>query len=205
VRKIASRPPILLLMLLLAATACNLLTRPDPGGTHLPPPVSTAPATTAHFEGATITTYPISGQTAAELRAQMDLYGPTVDGYKGDAAATWYISWNWPGYGTETCDLSQASTSLATTVILPEWKGATGASAKLRQQWSTYLDHLAAHEQGHLDLVAKYYPQVRPAILGATCASAEAAAQTILEQLRAADRTYDTETMHGAAQGAVFP
>lgn len=207
-----------LILLFLPVLACRLLTTPPPAtlppivetpsrisstATHNPPTPAASPEIT--FSTASVTYYEITGQSAEDLRAQMDLYGPTADGYKGDAAANWYITWDWPGYGTTHCDLSQATTTLEVIVTLPQWEIPADASPELKEHWQTYLNHLYQHEQGHVDLYYQYYPQVKEAIRDATCSQADAAAQAVLETIRAADRAYDSQTGHGQTQGAVFP
>jgi predicted secreted Zn-dependent protease len=65
------------------------------------------------ISGATVVYYEITGATEAELRAQLDALGPAgYDGFKGDATTEWFIHWDWPGYGSSSCDLSAAATSL---------------------------------------------------------------------------------------------
>jgi predicted secreted Zn-dependent protease len=150
--------------------------------------------------------YDIEGATEEELRAQLDQLGPVdSSGYKGDALAEWFISWNWPGYGTDNCDLSQAEVSYTVKVIFPHWTPPEDASNNLVIKWFNYTYNLAKHEQGHVDYVVTNYQIVGEAIKGATCETADAAAEAALEPLRAFDLEYDRQTGHGQTQGARFP
>lgn len=159
-----------------------------------------------NIPNATIQYYDISGSTEGELRAEMDAQGPVgYDGYKGDATTKWFIDWNWPGYGTNSCDLIQATVSDQITVILPHWKPPANAPPALIAEWANYTRALAEHERGHVDFVVASIPSVLTAIKRATCATADAAAQAALEPIRQHDIDYDAATNHGATQGARFP
>jgi predicted secreted Zn-dependent protease len=164
--------------------------------------------TQVSIEHAQILYYDISGSTASELRASMDSLRPK-DPYDGnrpvDAYTGWYISWNWPGYGTENCDLSAAVVTYQINVTLPRWQAPAGASPELIVTWERYIQNLSVHEKGHVNNVVSNYPGILTVIQNATCSTAETAAQKALESLREFDVNYDRETNHGATQGAVFP
>lgn len=151
--------------------------------------------------------YEVSGTTAAELRTQLNQQSPvdSLDGLHYDARTDWYVSWTWPGYGGSDCDLSKASVSYDIKVTAPHWKPATDADQKLIEQWNRYLGNLALHEQGHVDNVVNNYSRVLDVIQSATCATADQAAQDMLNIFRSADIEYDTKTRHGETQGARFP
>lgn len=155
---------------------------------------------------AEIVYYDIEGVTEEELRAQLDELGPVdSSGYKGDALVEWFISRDWPGYGTDNCDLSQAQVSYTVEVIFPRWKPPEDAPNNLVIKWFNYTYRLAKHEKGHVDNLMENYQIVLEAIKGATCETADAAAEDALELLRAFDLEYDRQTGHGATQGARFP
>lgn len=156
--------------------------------------------------GADVIYYDIRGATESELRAQLDALGPVgYDGFKGDATTEWFIHWNWPGYGSSSCDLSATTTSLDMKVILPRWSPPHDASPELVSKWTNYVQMLILHEKGHVDYVIENFQSVQAAIQGATCDSADAAGTVMLEKLRQHDVDYDAVTLHGATQGAVFP
>jgi predicted secreted Zn-dependent protease len=155
---------------------------------------------------ATIVYYDIAGSTAEGLRSQMDAFGPVgYDGYKGDATTLWSIRWNWPGFGQEVCDLQQAVVSYTIDVILPRWQPPDGVKPALLDQWGAYISALVDHEKGHVDYVVDQIPRIVAAIQHATCRTADAAADGILQDIREHDVQYDAETDHGKSQGAQFP
>lgn len=194
-------------ILLLVSLACSLL----PRAAH--PPVIEMDATPlpddfglVDIPGTTITYYEIDGDSEDVLRDQLNHLAPVgLDGYPGDAVTNWYIRWNWPGYGTADCDLSQATASYEIEVVFPRWTPPQDASPELVAKWNAYVHALAEHEQGHVDYVVVHYLDVLEAIQGAGCLTADGAAQAALEPIRQHDRDYDAETDHGATQGARFP
>jgi predicted secreted Zn-dependent protease len=183
-----------------------------PGNTPTPGSVvasaTAVPTVQVSIEHAQIIYYDVTGSTADQIRASMDRLRPK-DPYDGnrpvDAYTDWYISWTWPGYGTEDCDLSAATVSFRINVTLPRWKAPADASPELLGKWERYMQSLTSHEKGHVDNIVSQSPSVLTAIQNATCSTAEAAAQEALKPLREFDSNYDRETEHGATQGATFP
>jgi predicted secreted Zn-dependent protease len=160
----------------------------------------------ADIPNATVNYYDISGATADEMRTHLNALRPTAyDGSKGDAVTSWHIQWNWPGYGTSSCDLSGATVGYDIKVAFPHWVQPANPDPGLVVRWTTYTRNLATHEEGHVDYVVDNYQSVAAAIKGATCATADAAARAALDPIRQHDRDYDADTDHGATQGATFP
>jgi predicted secreted Zn-dependent protease len=155
---------------------------------------------------ATMVYYDISGSTAAELRSQMNALGPIgFDKFRGDATTNWTIQWNWPGYGSSTCSLDEATVTYDVQVTFPRWTPPKNASPDLVSRWKNYTHLLAKHEQGHVDNFVDHYQSVTDAIKAATCETADAAGEAALAPLRKFDVDYDATTHHGATQGATFP
>ncbi len=208
-----------LVVLALASLACNAILRPFQTGTipsgitpaeTVPFPDTPTPAPTAIYEAqidsAVVVYYDIYGSSEEDLLAGMQANSLVDDsGYAGFALTSWYVSWNWPGYGTENCDLSKAYTGLDITITMPRWRAPADANPQLVEKWNRFISALAFHEQQHVENVYTYYPLVLPAIQNATCLSADQAAQDVLNQLRQADFAYDQETGHGLTEGATFP
>jgi predicted secreted Zn-dependent protease len=170
-------------------------------------PPGSAPGTVAGVvANAAMQYYDITGTTATELRASINASGPVdSSGQHNDALTMWNIDWTWPLNPDSSCILSNATITTTITVTFPRWSPAPGASATLVQQWNTYQAALVTHESGHVSFVVATAPDVLAAIKGATCATAEAAAQAAVARIRQHDVDYDAETSHGATQGARFP
>jgi predicted secreted Zn-dependent protease len=185
-----------------AASAATLASAGGAAATASPAPDSED----VDIPNATVNYYDISGATAFEMRAQLNALQPTAyDGSKGDAVTTWYIQWNWPGYGTSSCDLAAATVSYDIKVEFPHWVQPSNPDPALVAHWTTYTHNLATHEEGHVDFVVDNYQSVTAAIKGATCTTADVAARAALDPLRQHDLDYDDDTDHGATQGATFP
>ncbi|MFT3890686.1 MAG: DUF922 domain-containing protein [Anaerolineales bacterium] len=191
-------PALLLILLILA---CNGL---SPNlGTVTPVPTSIS---TVDIPYAKMIYYDINGSTETELREQMNSLAPTgPDGYRGDALTSWYIRWTWDGYGSEDCDLRSASATYDIKVTMPRWDAPQDVSPALIEKWNAYILALAAHEKVHVDNVIANLPVVINTIRRASCSTAEASAQGILDGIRLNDTNYDVTTDHGATQGARFP
>ncbi len=153
------------------------------------------------FPHATLQLYDISGSTESEMRVQLDAYGP--GGH--DAYTRWSVRWDWPGRGTAQCRLQAAEVSYEITVTFPRWTPTAEATPELVAKWNGYLYALALHENGHVNNVVSRFPAVATAIKRGGCLSAEAAAQTVLQEMRQFDNQYDLDTGHGRTQGARFP
>jgi predicted secreted Zn-dependent protease len=150
--------------------------------------------------------YDITGTTAGELRSSINGQGPVDSaGRRNDALTMWNIDWTWPLNPDSSCILSGATISTTITVTFPRWQPPAGTSAGLVQQWNTYEEALVTHEGGHVAFILATAPEVLAGIKGATCATAEAAAQAVVGRIRQHDIDYDAETNHGFTQGAHFP
>ena len=148
--------------------------------------------------------YDVTGSTATAVRAQMYQLGPVDHGQHEDAYTAWYINWRWPP-GPGGCDLADVTVSDTITVTFPRWTPPAAASQALVADWVRYTHALATHEEGHVDFVVATLPAVKQAIESATCATADAAGNAVLDRIRQHDLAYDAATDHGATQGARFP
>jgi predicted secreted Zn-dependent protease len=210
--------PILLCSMAIAS--CSHLSKSDRPISHSNPPVqspaiqsqpttkpptqpipSNSPPTPISIPHAKMTYYEISGNTARQLRSQINTKRPKSH----DAQTQWSIRWSWPGYGSKTCDLNTANVSYTIEVIMPRWKPPQGASPQLVTRWNDYIRALTLHERGHVDNVIENLPHVKKAIASATCETAESEAKARLDRIKQNDLDYDRVTNHGETQGARFP
>lgn len=210
---------LVLVILALASLACNAILRPPqptkesivPATEQATQPVLEAPvrqqvAQIAPIVGAQVVYYDIYGSTEQELLAGMQANALQDDtGYSAFALTSWYISWGWPGYGTDNCDLLAATTELDITITMPRWIPPDNPDPRLVETWNRFFNALAYHEQTHVNNATGIYPEVLPAIQNATCLTADQAAHDVLNKLRQADFSYDQETGHGLTEGAHFP
>ena len=197
---------ILALLLLLPTAAC--VTVPKPRAAVLLPPSVWPSDTMIHW-------YDVEGDTEAELRAQLDARGPEdTEGQRHDAYTAWHVTWKFPfSQSEEGCSTGPVTTAVHINVTLPRWRGPVDERDPLTRRWRRYLDALKEHESGHRETgfrAATDITETLPALPPKpTCEQAEeaanAAAREVLKRYRAGDIAYDSETRHGATQGAVFP
>jgi predicted secreted Zn-dependent protease len=166
---------------------------------------SLPPRQTPILAAASIRYYEVQGTTAAELRKELTAKGPKEGGRGFDAYTKWYFRWSWPGYGRAACDLSAAVVHADIEVTFPRWPGSAAAEPPLRDRWLRYIDALASHENGHVELSANHRDTILEAIRSSTCENADDAARKAVQSLNALSMEYDLKTRHGRRQGATFP
>ena len=163
----------------------------------------------------TVRKYRINGQTAQELRLEMNRKGPAgAGGRRFDAHTAWWVDWNYRWWENPAeCRLTAVTTRVRVSFTLPQWDQYDRGSPELQQRWDRYFEALYAHEKGHRDFGLRAARDIEQVIWGigrrGTCAQLEkdanAAAQATLDHYILLEKQYDIETEHGAASGAVFP
>ncbi len=158
--------------------------------------------------------YDIQGQSAEQLRAQMNALRPMEQGGKFDADTQWEVKWRFDyREKNQTCELTRSQVSVDITYHLPRWTNEDQADSPLQSRWENYMKHLRLHESGHAQNGEKAAAEIADMLKNfapfSTCAEleemADERAQQIIAEHNAWDREYDRETHHGKTQGAVFP
>lgn len=166
-----------------------------------------------HIPGLVVVYYDVRGDTAAKLRAELDVSGPmNSKGQRSDSLTRWSLEWHWP-----TTDGSpvfeETEVQLRLSVAFPRWLlPEEGADPKLLERWRKFSLGMARHELGHIEQVLSAYPGLRDEIIQAakekpklSAEEANALARKYVEKMQAADDRYDERTGRGKAQGATFP
>lgn len=111
--------------------------------------------------------YQIVGNTAQDLRREMDQKGPGgKNGKSFDAYTAWYVNWNYRWWESrDTCRITSVSTKLSVTFTLPAWQNYASADARLQQQWDRYYNALYEHEKGHRGFGIQAAREIERAIL----------------------------------------
>lgn len=160
--------------------------------------------------------YPITGISASELRSQMSQRGP-IDQHEGrryDAHTEWVVRWSYRyTQARNLCRVRSATTKVAVTFTMPQWKAPFNAERSLIADWNAYLASLQLHEEGHkrngVDAGQDVVQALNQLPAYPSCKALEGAiqstAQTIIKQYNQKDLAYDRTTRHGYTQGAVFP
>ena len=161
-----------------------------------------------------IETYDVSGDTAQELRRDLNRRGPLSHGKRYDARTDWHVKWRFDfERGQDGCRVVRPRVDLDVVIILPRWRQAAGAERQLVERWEAYLEALGAHEDGHRDVGQSAADEIRETLeelrAARDCSKAEQRANglghEIIERHNRRDERYDEQTRHGATQGARFP
>lgn len=157
----------------------------------------------------TNTRYPVTGNTPAELHAQMDIQGPVVEGRHYNASTEYFVRWNMEYRQDEQgCKPTGANITLFITQMLPEWQNYATASLEGKQNWDVYIDRLKQHEAGHVDHGIQAANEVEAMFASlptmASCTLLERAAKgktdAIVDRYKSIDVAYDGSTSHGMTQ-----
>ena len=165
--------------------------------------------------GAEIVYYDIVGDSAKELRHQIDTNGPLgEDGMRVDGHTDWHVAWTYqyaPAPGS--CKFTELGITLTATIILPRWTAGDETSSALVKKWQSYIAALRVHEDGHYSHGIRAAEEIKS--LGQSLGTSDDCstmakrfddqAASILEKYRVADVAYDADTKHGRTQGATFP
>jgi len=159
--------------------------------------------------------YSVRGDTAQELRQQLDTHGVAeADGKRYDAITHWDVTWH---LHYKTCEGGCAIESVGTTVhvvmTLPRWEDFSNGPWALQDEWNRYMRALLEHETGHQEHAVMAAREIEQAISRLDpCGTpreietqAHGLASEILEKYVVIEREYDARTSHGLAQGATFP
>jgi predicted secreted Zn-dependent protease len=160
-------------------------------------------------------TYAVSGDSASELRADLDRKRPpSPDGRRFDANVLWSLTWSFHfDPQPRACGLTGATVDLQMLVRLPVLSPDAVLPQAVRERWDDFVLLLETHEAGHVDTYTEgaralqgAFTAVEPAAtcdeLRATLADMGASA---IDAIRATDIEYDRQTGHGRTQGATFP
>ena len=159
--------------------------------------------------------YEVVADTAAGLRQEMTRLGPRgADGTPYDGYAKWHLKWRY-GYDKDTgwCGPTEPRVSVTLSYTMPRAEPTEAWTPQLSRRWTSYLDALWEHEQGHGDIAVDHAETLVTAMgasAGAeTCGDLDtvlnAMGKDALSELREAQQAYDAETDHGRNDGAVFP
>ena len=174
--------------------------------------VSGAPAPAAVGERTEY--YEITGSSARELRKAIDRLRPTdAKGERFDAHTKWDVRWRYQlTLGERSCALREFGTSVQILITLPNWARRPAGSA-LAARWERYSEALSEHEREHVAIGVRAASAIQERVsaleAAPTCQlleqSIKTKAESILDEFRAEEATYDRRTRHGATQGALFP
>jgi predicted secreted Zn-dependent protease len=159
--------------------------------------------------------YKVNGYTPDQVRTQINQCRPTVGATSPyDAGVYWWINYSYL-YDTDSngkCYLRNVAVGLHINSYLPEWQPSAYDISGLSAKWQNYIASLKTHEQGHKDLDIQYAEQILNGLKNLPHSSCSTIVKTAnkfaddkIAALKAANSSYDSQTNHGATQGATFP
>jgi predicted secreted Zn-dependent protease len=169
----------------------------------------------AHADDAEIVYYDVVGNSAAELRDQMNSKGPIGEGGKRhDGHTDWKVTWSYRyAPAVDGCRFTEFETTVSAIMTLPRWAAGDNASTALLKKWQSYIASLRVHEDGHYSHGVEAADEIKSLGLSfnppdgcsifAKAFNDKAAA--IIDKYKAADAAYDADTKHGRTQGVIFP
>ena len=159
--------------------------------------------------------YEITGSVEKELREQMTRKNIAwSDGKKYDSVTSWHVEWGYEHHRSmQSCSAEAFQASVEITIRYPRWVPADDAAQELVQKWDGYLASLVLHEEGHRDMVVEAIEDITRSVArmpaAPTCAELDRLVRSLcherMAKLNDEAKSYDVATLHGSAQGAVFP
>jgi len=161
--------------------------------------------------------YQIYGNTANQLEKQIAQCAPATDG-SGSAEFTaetsYRLAWQYGAInlGNNQCKLSDVKVGLHVGMMLPVWQPTQFATSGLSGQWNTFMANLTTHEKGHVALDQQYAHTLADdlaAFPATDCGTLSQQVRYLIDSevntLNQANDNYDSQTNHGATQGAILP
>jgi predicted secreted Zn-dependent protease len=159
--------------------------------------------------------YQVYGYTNTQIRQQINACAPKLSGNDDFTGYTTYrLSWQYrySGNADGTCSLVAPKIGMHIGEVLPSWQASAYATPGLATKWSAFIAGLDTHEHGHITLDQQYAAQILASLqampatdCGTIAAQANAIINNGVAALDAANVNYDTQTNHGATQGAILP
>ena len=159
--------------------------------------------------------YSVSGNTAHEIRQDLNRKTPVRDAYgiKHDAETTWFVNWNfWWHESNKMCSIYRVETSVDINYLLPELTKTDALPKPLRQKWENFMRALMHHEKGHKDIGIRAAIEIEKnlqSMVRQSCKQLEVEANNlgdkIIEKYSRVEKEFDRRTNHGKYEGAIFP
>jgi predicted secreted Zn-dependent protease len=164
----------------------------------------------------TVEHYDVSGSTPQEVRKALNQVGPVdkTEGKRFDAVTNWFVNWRYTySNAGRSCSISSASTDVKVTITMPRLKLDSATPAELRQAFDTYTANLMVHEKGHgqigIDIAKRIEDGMVKLPAEPNCDRMGQAAnefgRKLIKEANQQDIDYDSQTRHGATQGARYP
>ncbi|MBL8121282.1 DUF922 domain-containing protein [Candidatus Saccharibacteria bacterium] len=177
-----------------------------------------APLTLASANEGLITTidtptyYQIRGNTLPELRNSIEnCAARKAVGYY-HASTAYQLNWSYSiAADTTGCRLTSVKVGLHVNQFMPQFVPEATTPNTTTNTWNAYASNLKTHEDGHTAIDVRYSEQLTAALQNMRnlpCDTIANQTQTTIQSyvtmLNTANELYDSQTNHGATQGAVL-
>lgn len=170
-----------------------------------------ASGATSPYVDSRVVTYPVFGETIADIQRSIAGSAPSRSGDAYYAGVTkWSLTANYDLIPTENgCLLDNGEVYLRLRIHLPALSQKP-RSAAVEREWRRFFNALNAHEALHAQnahrAAVTLFAKINGTRTDVTCSRArviaEQATQTLIERISAYDKDLDAQTRHGATQGA---
>ena len=167
------------------------------------PNLSGTPARFAQFPDAEIVYYEVHGDSADEVRAELDrkILSDPATGKRGLARAHHEIGWD---YWEAEDGMCEAEVVQRLWVEFPRLAPTARLGRNDLARWDAFLLALEAHEAGHLLRAKAMVPELQAALEDGPCEGSRERAMAVLDRMEAEQEDYDERTRHGVVTGAYF-
>jgi predicted secreted Zn-dependent protease len=114
--------------------------------------------------------------------------------------ACFYDSYTWnlteqTDAASGVCVINSVELTASYTIVFANWTSPARVPTALVPWWKLVMDHFVWHESQHLAIAREYVPKIKAALLNSPCtaAGAKAAAQVVLDDLKAAQNAFDAQ------------
>lgn len=166
--------------------------------------LATVVPTVAALPNVTLLGYPVSGRNRRAVRAEMNERRPEIRGQRHDARTTWQYNFRVQA-PNGVCSPQTAQVSVSITVIMPDLDDPSRLGRTDRAAWDSYIAALALHEGNHARIANLGAEHMQAAMrAAASCSDLQAIIDAQGAEVAAASQQYDSQTRHGATEGAQF-
>jgi Bacterial protein of unknown function (DUF922) len=140
------------------------------------------------------TTFPITGASLAEVAR-------AIAARREAGKVTWVPELQW---STDDGAVNKVDITVDICLELPDWSPPAEVGPQARAEWARWRQALVRHEQGHIELVHRYFDGLAERLLGQTPRAVRSLFDDARAALARASREYDAATEHGRRTGTVI-
>jgi len=114
---------------------------------------------------------------------------------------SWSPTIDWAADGGQ---VNRVDLTVDITLDMPEWSPPESVGPLARAEWTRWREALLRHEQGHIQLVHRYFDGLAARMIGQPPRTVRRLFETAKRMLARASRDYDAATDHGRKTGTII-